>query len=61
MINGFDKLAWFGVALAILAWAIVPRMAAANVVFLPPVPKITVSVLPPPPYPGPDETRNAPD
>ena len=44
-----------------LGLGLVPRMAAANAVFLPPVPKITVSVLPPPPHPGPGETRNAPD
>lgn len=57
MINRLDKLAWFGVALAVLTWAIAPRLALAHTVVFPKVPAVTVSVLPPPVYAEPSEKK----
>jgi hypothetical protein len=58
MINRLDKLAWFGVALAVLAWAMVPRLASAHAVLFPQVPSVTVFVLPPPVFTEPAEVED---
>lgn len=47
MTQYLNKLAWIGVALAILAWAFVPKPAWANAVIFPKVPVVIITDLPP--------------
>ncbi|WP_439122567.1 hypothetical protein [Marivita sp.] len=57
MTTNINKLAWFGAALTILAWAFVPRMAMAYPVQFPPIPVVETLPLPPTPLTNPAEVE----
>lgn len=47
MADHYNKLAWFAVALAVLAWAFLPRLVSAHPAFVPKPTVVSVTLLPP--------------
>jgi len=47
MAKPINLLAWLAVVVTVLSWAILPRIASAYPVLLPPLPVIETTILPP--------------